>query len=66
MESEEFRVILTQAISGNKDSIEKLIKLYEPMITKCSYIKGKIDQDLKQYLMLHIVKNIAKFDLSFQ
>ena len=66
MESEEFKTILSKAILGDKESAEVLLKFYEPMITRFSYINGKVDQDLKQYLMLHIVNNIAKFDLSFK
>lgn len=62
MKPEEFKELLLQAISGNKKSVEAILKLYEPMITRSSYIKGTFDQDLKQYIMLHIIKNISKFN----
>lgn len=66
MDSEEFKLILTQAVSGDRNSIEKLLKFYEPMITRYSHIKSKVDLDLKQHIMLHIIKNITKFNLTYQ
>lgn len=63
MESSEFRKMLELAIQGNKKELYKLIQLYMPLIVNKSIIKGKIDEDLRQFLLLHIIKNISKFKI---
>lgn len=37
--------------------------LYEPLIRKHSMIDGELDEDLRQYIMIHIPLNISKFPL---
>lgn len=61
MDAEQFRLLLEKAVSGNNSAIEKILKLYTPLIKGASYIKGKIDKDLHQYILLHIIKKISKF-----
>lgn len=63
MSKEEFRSILIGAVSGNHKDLEKILELYMPMIEKNSYLNGNLDEDLKQYLMIHIVLQIGKFPL---
>ncbi len=63
MDVHEFRLILKGAIAGNSNDVEKLIQLYMPLIEKYSYINGKYDEDLRQYILLAIVKNIKKFKI---
>ena len=52
MNKGEFRSILIGAVSGNHEDLEKN-----------SYLNGNIDEDLKQYLMIHITLQIGKFPL---
>ena len=39
--------------------LEKLLELYEPLITKYSKVNGKLDEDLRQYQLIHIALNIS-------
>ena len=63
MKPEEFRKILQEAIEGSHESLEKLLKLYDPLISKYSWVNGKFDEDLKQYILIHIALNISKFSI---
>lgn len=63
MNSLEFQRILHGAIDGNHDDLELILSMYEPMINKYSMINGFLDEDLKQYIMIHIALNISKFYL---
>lgn len=63
MSKEDFRFILTGAVSGNHEDLEKILELYMPLIEKNSYLNGNLDEDLKQYLMIHIALQIGKFPL---
>lgn len=63
MNKEEFRSILTGAMAGCYEDLEKILELYMPLIEKNSYINGNLDEDLKQYLMIHIALQIGKFPL---
>ncbi|MCI9538505.1 MAG: helix-turn-helix domain-containing protein [Eubacterium sp.] len=63
MNKGEFRSILIGAVSGNHEDLEKILELYMPLIEKNSYLNGNIDEDLKQYLMIHITLQIGKFPL---
>lgn len=63
MKKEEFRVILEAAVGGSHEALEEIMQLYEPLIRKYSYIDGKPDEDLRQYIMIHIALNIGKFPI---
>lgn len=63
MEKRDFSVILASAISGNEADIEYILKMYAPLIDRNSYLKGQLDEDLRQYILMHIVKNISKFKI---
>lgn len=64
MNDECFKTLLEQAISGNREAIEGILLLYEPLIINNSIVNGKFDEDLKQYISLHIIKNISKFKIT--
>lgn len=61
MNKEEFRCLLKRATEGDKASIEEILRLYSPLIDRNSYIHGKLDEDLRQYLLLKVSQNIHKF-----
>ncbi len=63
MSREEFRLTLMEAISGSHEALEKLLELYAPLIDRHSRVNGQIDEDLRQYILLHIALNISKFTI---
>lgn len=63
MKSQSFIDMLNGAIVGNNEDIEKILIMYDPLITNASYLNGKLDEDLKQYLLIHIIKNLSKFKI---
>lgn len=63
MSQEEFRLTLMEAISGSHEALEKLLELYAPLINKHSRINGQIDEDLRQYILIHIALNFSKFTI---
>lgn len=63
MNSNNFKIILQKAILGSRTDIDQILKIYTPLINNSSYIKGKLDEDLRQYILMHIIKNIAKFKI---
>ena len=61
MDAQEFESVLNRAVSGSHEDIELILKLYAPLIDRQSYLNGKLDEDLRQYILIHIIKNISKF-----
>lgn len=50
-------------MAGSHENLEELLQLYMPMINKYSYLDGQLDEDLRQYIMIHIALNISKFPI---
>ena len=63
MRIDEFRQILERAVAGNHEALEKILNLYMPLINHNSVINGVLDEDCKQYILIHIALNIGKFIL---
>lgn len=61
MTKEEFKKVLTGAVAGNLSDLEVILQLYMPLIDSNSYLHGQLDEDLKQYILMHIAINISKF-----
>lgn len=61
MTSKEFELTLRQAIDGDNDALMQIIEIYEPLINNSSIIDGRFDEDLKQFILLRIVRKICKF-----
>ncbi|MBE7100785.1 MAG: helix-turn-helix domain-containing protein [Clostridiales bacterium] len=59
----DFYDILKKAIDGDENSILKILKMYEPLIVKNSIWRGELDEDLKEYITIRIIKNISQFKL---
>ena len=59
----EFAVTLRGAITGRHDDLEVILDLYRPLIEKYAHLQGVFDEDLHQYLLIHIALNINKFSL---
>ena len=58
-----FETLLKAAIAGQPQSIEQLLQMYRPLIDGHSYLRGKLDEDLKQYITMHIIKSLPKFKI---
>lgn len=63
MSKEKFHNVLTGAVAGRHKDVEQILELYMPLIDKHSYVNGRLDEDLKQYLMIHIALQIGKFPI---
>lgn len=63
MTQEKFCRILQGAVAGSHEDLEEILRLYMPMINKYSYLDGQLDEDLRQYIMIHIALNISKFPI---
>lgn len=63
MTNEEFRRALEGAVAGKRDDLETILRLYMPLINKYSMWCGMLDEDLRQFLLIHITLNISKFIL---
>ena len=63
MKTKSFTELLQQATYGDMDAIDKILRLYEPLINHHCMISDKYDEDCRQYIMLNLVKRIAKFKI---
>lgn len=59
----EFDRILKRAVEGDEKAIREILEIYEPMIKSNSRWRGKLDEDLKEYIVIRIIKNISKFKI---
>ena len=58
-----FREILSAAVSGNNDALVQLILMYRPLIDGLSVTDGGINEDLRQELLIHLIKKIKTFSI---
>lgn len=63
MTSEEFRILLERAIEGDMGALEAILLLYMLLVDKHCYIDNVLNEDMKQYILLHIVRNLHKFQI---
>ncbi len=63
MRKNDFRTILTSAIAGDHDALEVILRMYAPLINRNSIVEGQLDEDLRQYILIHIAQNISKFPI---
>ncbi|MEH2933618.1 helix-turn-helix domain-containing protein [Acutalibacter sp. JLR.KK004] len=63
MAADIFFKVLSKAVAGDKEALADVVELYMPLINRYSRINGVLDEDLRQYIFLHILKNISKFSL---
>ena len=61
MSSDEFRQTLERAVAGNHEALERILEMYMPLIDHNSIINGQLDEDCRQYILIHIALNISKF-----
>ena len=61
LSNNEFREILVRAQAGDNEAMTDILEMYMPLINKHSFVKGKLDEDLRQNILLQIVKSIKNF-----
>ena len=60
----DFVDILQKAIAGDENAILMILKIYEPLIKSNSKWRGKLDEDLEEYIIIRIIKNIHKIKIN--
>ena len=60
----DFVDILQKAIAGDENAILMILKIYEPLIKSNSKWRGKLVEDLEEYIIIRIIKNIHKFKIN--
>lgn len=63
MTNMEFHDVLSKATQGDKTAIEQLLILYKPMIDNASKVNKKLDEDLRQEILLKLFQAIPKFKI---
>ncbi|MBQ8040353.1 MAG: helix-turn-helix domain-containing protein [Lachnospiraceae bacterium] len=53
--------MLLGAVAGDHEALEEILVMYAPLIEKHCYVDGILDEDLRQYIWMHIALNINKF-----
>ncbi len=61
MNNYEFNKLINKAIQLDEIAMETIVKLYEPLINKKSFLFGKVDEDLKSELYLCLIKCILRY-----
>lgn len=61
MTANEFRELVRGAVAGDHDAQELILRLYMPLVNRNSIIDGRLDEDCRQYILIHIALNIGKF-----
>ena len=59
--NKELKDLIVKAQAGDNEAMTDILELYMPLINKHSYIDGRIDEDLRQEILLKIIMNIGKF-----
>ncbi|QUH19526.1 helix-turn-helix domain-containing protein [Alkaliphilus sp. B6464] len=64
MEDRELRKVFHNAQNGDKDSIQKILEMFQPLVHKNSFIDGKFDEDCFQELNIKLINCIKSFEFS--
>lgn len=51
---------------GSHRDLETILELYMPLIEHHSYLYGRMDEDLKQYILIHIALRSISQNLRFE
>jgi DNA-directed RNA polymerase specialized sigma subunit len=62
--SRPFSETLRDARAGDPDAVEAILARYLPLINKYSIADGRLDEDMRQYIMMRVIMQIPKFDPS--
>ena len=61
LSNKELKDWIIKAQAGDNKAMTDILELYMPLINKHSFVNGKLDEDLRQNILLEIVKSIKKF-----
>ena len=50
---------IRKAISGDREAIGVVIESYMPLINSQSVLNNKIDEDLKQHIIMYVIERIS-------
>lgn len=64
MIKDKFRATLMKAVAGDAEALTDIVELYMPLINYYSYVDSKLDEDLRQAILLHLLEKISKFQIS--
>ena len=63
MSNKELKDLIVKAQAGDNEAMTDILELYMPLINKHSFVNGRLDEDLRQNILLEIVKSVKKFVL---
>ena len=63
MSDKEFVLLIQKATQNDKTAIYEIIRQYEKLIYKYSYVNGKFDEDCKAHIELNLIVAIRKFKI---
>ena len=58
MTNEQFRELLIKAQAGDNEAMTDILEMYMPLINKHSNVNRRLDEELRQTILLEIVKSI--------
>ena len=50
-----------RAKHGEENAFEELFVMFEPLVRKCCIVNGRMDEDLRQILLMEFVQAVRKF-----
>jgi len=56
-----FAEIIRKAVAGDRNAVEQIILRYKKLINRRSVIDGKIDEDLRQYIIMYVIEKLPSF-----
>ncbi len=61
MKPDDFHELLRRAIAGDRQAKDEILQLYMPLIDRNSIVDGRLDEDLRQYLLMQAARSIRTF-----
>ena len=62
MENRRFSEVLRDARAGDPDAVEAILARYMPLINSHSVISNRLDEDMRQYIIMRVIMQIPGFD----
>ena len=63
MSDKDFVPLLQRATENDNSAIYEIMKMYEKLIFKYSYVNGRFDEDCKAYIETDVITAIKKFKI---
>jgi DNA-directed RNA polymerase specialized sigma subunit len=62
VESRPFSEVLRAALAGDSEASEAIFAKFMPLINSRSIMGRKLDEDMRQYILMRIIMLLHKFD----